>query len=136
MNGDTIMRACRIGTSSGTRVVACSSISATGSARPAGGVQPSCKDRGVRRRASLPYSRRASKSVGGGGASSSLVLPTRLHRLGAHVLTSAPSSVSGTSSSGRPAISVGMPREKNSDSSAITMSATSETRSDSICEVA
>ena len=136
MNGDTIMRACRIGTSSGTRVVACSSSRATGSARPAAGVQPVWDDRGVRRLASFPYSRRASKSVAAGSGSASFVLGTADVACGAHVLTSDPSSDSGISSRGRPATSVGMPREKNSDPSAITMSATSDTRSDSICEFA
>ncbi len=76
MNGDTIIRACRIGTNSGTRVVACSSSRATGSARPAGGVHPSWTDRGVRRRASFPYARRASKSVAAGGGSASFMLGT------------------------------------------------------------
>ena len=47
VNGETSIRPCRIGTSSGTRVSACCSRSATGSGRSVAGVQPAWMDRGA-----------------------------------------------------------------------------------------
>ncbi|GAA3199343.1 hypothetical protein GCM10017690_01150 [Microbacterium terregens] len=67
MKGETIMRPWRTGTRSGTREVACSSSSDTGSARSAGGDQTAWLVRGVRMRAALPKARRPSKSDGAGG---------------------------------------------------------------------
>ena len=60
VNGDTSMRPYRIGTSSGTRVVACRSSSATGSGRSAAGSKAPWEERGARARASLPSAIRSS----------------------------------------------------------------------------
>ena len=61
MNGETSIRPYRIGTSSGTRLLACSSSSAIGSGRFAAGSQPLWLLRGTSLRAALP---RALRSAG------------------------------------------------------------------------
>ena len=58
-NGETSMRPCRIGTSSGMRVAACSSRIAIGSGRVADGCQSAWARRGVAFRTALPRSARS-----------------------------------------------------------------------------
>ena len=48
------MRPYRIGTSSGTRVFACSSSSSSGERRSGGGSQAACEERGTSARAAFP----------------------------------------------------------------------------------
>ena len=58
VNGDAIIRPCRIGTRSGSRAASCACSNATGSGRSAAGTKPSWAAGGVRVRASLPCARR------------------------------------------------------------------------------
>ena len=66
----TIMRPWRIGTRSGSRLVACSAMMSTGLSRPGGGSQTACTERGSARRAALPFA----------AASSALTWSTRFSR--------------------------------------------------------
>ena len=54
MKGETIIRPWRMGTRSGSRLVACSAMMSTGLLRPAGGAQAAWSERGTARRAVLP----------------------------------------------------------------------------------
>ena len=60
MNGETSIRPCRTGTSSGTRVLACSSSSPTGS-RDSSGVNSACDSSGACALASFPRATRSAR---------------------------------------------------------------------------
>ena len=62
VNGETIIRPCRTGTRSGSRVASCSSNNPTGSGRSLAVAHPVWLDRGVQLRASLPCAWRSSTS--------------------------------------------------------------------------
>jgi len=62
VNGEAIIRPCRIGTRSGSRAASCACSNATGSGRSAAGTKSSWASGGVRVRASLPCARRSATS--------------------------------------------------------------------------
>ena len=60
MNGDTSIRPCRIGTNSGTRLLACPNNSPTGSRDPSGR-NSACDSNGATARASFPRATRSAR---------------------------------------------------------------------------